>query len=65
MAIRKLKSDLAAARPAVVLIPAYAEYDMQVIPELRQTFDEFVLKGYSLERCLYGFSVYRVRPGSK
>jgi hypothetical protein len=65
MAIRKMKLDLAEARPALVLIPAYSEYGRQVIPELRLVVNQFVSQGYALDSCAYGYYIYRIKSSSK
>ena len=61
MAIRQLKRDLTYARPSLVLIPAYHEYEHQVIPELRSAVDDFVRYDYALDSCIFGYYIYRTK----
>jgi hypothetical protein len=65
-AIRRLKWDLTRApKPSMVIIPAYDDYDRQVVPELRLVMNDFVSRDYDLDSCAYGYYIYKMKSPSK
>lgn len=65
-AIRRLKWDLARRpKPSMVIIPAYNEYERQVVPELRLAMYEFVSRNYDLDSCAFGYYIYKMKSSSK
>ncbi|AYL98893.1 ArnT family glycosyltransferase [Mucilaginibacter celer] len=56
----RFKHDLEQNKPAMILVPMFAEYDNLVDADLRLFVQQLVEKGYHFERCLYNYKVYRV-----
>jgi hypothetical protein len=53
--------DMLDNRPSMILIPSFPQYKQVVGRDMRQFVDEMVSKGYYLDKCLYNYSVYRIR----
>ncbi|MDO3624776.1 glycosyltransferase family 39 protein [Mucilaginibacter sp. BT774] len=54
-------SDMQKNKPAMILVPLFAEYHNFVSQDMRQFVDELVAKEYYLDRCMYNYNVYRIK----
>ncbi|MDB5023656.1 MAG: hypothetical protein JWP78_1411 [Mucilaginibacter sp.] len=57
----KFYSDMHLNKPAMILIPLFAEYKDLVAQDMRQFTDELIAKDYYLDRCMYNYNIYRIR----
>jgi Dolichyl-phosphate-mannose-protein mannosyltransferase len=48
-------------KPALVLVPAFAEYNSLVREDIRSFLNDLVTDEYAFVGCLYGYKVYRKR----
>jgi Dolichyl-phosphate-mannose-protein mannosyltransferase len=58
---QKFKEELGLHPPKLLAIPLFAEYGQNVDQDLRAFMVELILKRYYFDKCLYGYSVYRLK----
>lgn len=58
---QQLYKDLESAKPEWLVIPAFMNYENFVGGELRGYIDNLAAKYYRLERCMYGYSIYKLK----
>ena len=61
MAKAQLYSDLRRIKPAMILVPLFAQYKETVGKDMRDFVDSLVAKDYRLETCMYNYNVYRLK----
>ena len=61
LAKERFYSDMQKNKPAMILIPLFAESRNFVGQDMRQFVDELVAKDYYLDRCIYNCNIYRVK----
>ncbi len=57
----RFKQDLGSAEPTLIAVPLFYEYKRDVDEDIRNFIDSLTEKDYSLDRSLYGYSIYRRR----
>ncbi|MGB8190789.1 MAG: glycosyltransferase family 39 protein [Chitinophagaceae bacterium] len=60
-AIAQTMNEISSGKPAMIAIPAFADYDKYVDEELRRFLKEVVTREYVWERCVNGYLIYRRR----
>jgi hypothetical protein len=63
MAKERFFSEVRRQEPAMVLVPASANYQAEVQADVREFVDSLVSKDYELENNLYGYRVYSIHKG--
>lgn len=58
---QKIMQELQAHPPALIAIPAFSNYTAFVQPELRIFLADFAAKNYMQEKCMYGYTIYKVK----
>jgi dolichyl-phosphate-mannose-protein mannosyltransferase len=53
--------DLAARKPAMILLPQFNEYKLYVGQDIRDYLTAIVSRDYYLDRCMYNYAIYRIR----
>lgn len=61
LAKERFYNDMHKNKPAMILVPLFAEYRNLVSQDMRQFVDELVAKDYYLDRCMYNYNIYRIR----
>lgn len=53
--------DMKKNRADLILIPLFPEYRQWVDADLRMYIDQFVARDYYLERCMFNYSIYKIK----
>jgi hypothetical protein len=53
--------DLNQTKPDMVLVPLFPEYRLYISADLRTYVDDMVVKYYSFDRCMFNYSIYRIK----
>jgi hypothetical protein len=48
-------------KPDMVLVPLFPEYRLYISADLRTYVDDMVVKYYSFDRCMFNYSIYRIK----
>jgi len=56
----KFISDVQANIPALIAVPLSAAYQRDSGPEVRKFIEELINQQYYLDRCIYGYNIYRL-----
>lgn len=55
-------SDMQRIKPAMILVPMFAQYKETVGKDMRDFVDSLVRRNYQSEGCQYNYSVYKINP---
>jgi hypothetical protein len=58
---KTIMHDLQTSPPALVVVPAFGNYKDFVHQDLRDFLDQFVARNYAVEKCMYGYTIYRLK----
>lgn len=61
IAKKRFFDDMKANKPDVLLVPRFPEYVKYVSPDMRAYVDELAATSYIFVKCLYGYSIYRIK----
>ena len=54
-------SDITKNKPTIIAIPILVSYERNVNEDMRSFIQQLVEKEYSFTRCIYGYSVYKIK----
>jgi len=57
----KLFSDLINYKPALMAIPKFSSYGINVNADIRTFIDSLASQQYNFETCMYGYGIYRLK----
>jgi hypothetical protein len=63
-AITDLIVSINQTKPQIIAVPLFADYKKYVRPAITQPIEALISTGYSYERCLYGYGIYRLNNSS-
>ena len=61
IAKEKLFIDLINNKPALMAVPEFPSYQVNVSWDIRSFVDSLASKEYSFEKCMYGYGIYRLK----
>jgi len=61
IAKERLFHDLLLNKPSVIAVPVFPEYTNYVSEDIRSFISNLVVTNYSLQRCMYGYNIYRLK----
>jgi hypothetical protein len=61
MARQRLFHDLSADHPSMIAVPLFPGYELTVNQDVRSFIRNLIERDYVLDRCMYGYNIYRRR----
>ena len=59
----RLFMDMKENKAQMILVPLFPEYKQWVDSDLRTYIDQLVARDYDFDRCLFNYSIYKLKKG--